>query len=180
MHLTLVERQRLVQEVADTVGNWGYARMFAECIDKIHFDPGRSKRSISEQAFEQIVSRFEQYLRNSGSGDHRSFGLVVHDNNETIARKHTETMRSFHRKGTLWTDIERIIEIPLFVDSSLTTMVQIADLCSYALRRFLENGERSLFDSVIQRADRIQNTIVGVRHFTDMNCTCDICQAHRQ
>ena len=139
-----------------------------------------TKRSIGEQAFEQIVSRFEKYLRNSESEAQKNFGLIVHDNNETIARKHTETMRVFHKTGTLWTNIERIIETPLFVDSSLTTMVQVADLCSYALRRFLENGEKILFDSVMKRADRIQNTTVGVRHFTDMNCTCEICQAHRQ
>ncbi len=33
-------------------------------------------------------------------------------------------------------------------------MVQIADLCSYALRRYLENEESTLFDLVFERADR--------------------------
>jgi hypothetical protein len=88
-------------------------------------------------------------------------------------------MRRFHAQGTLWTDVDRIIETPLFVDSSLTRMVQIADLCSYALRRYVENNEKDLFRRVFTRADRFRNTVVGVRHFTDLSCTCDICQAHR-
>lgn len=181
VHLTDSERRRVVDEIADIVADWGFARLFAECIDKVHFDPDRSKVSISEQAFEQIVSRFEKYLQNTESGAQvRNFGLLVHDNNETVARRHTEMMRTFHEKGTLWTNVERIIETPLFVDSRLTTMVQIADLCSYALRRYVENEESALFRTITARADRIGGTMVGVRHFTDMRCTCEICRAHRR
>jgi Protein of unknown function (DUF3800) len=174
-HLTLDERRALVREVADSVSNWGYARLFAECIDKIHFDPTRTGRTIDEQAFEQVVSRFEQYLENTGG----NYGLLVHDNNETVARKHTNLMRHFHQQGTLWTSIDRIIETPLFVDSSLTSMVQVADLCSYALRRYLENTETDLFRKIFTRADRVGATVVGVRHFSDFTCECEICQGHR-
>ena len=74
------------------------------------------------------------------------------DDNETVKRKHTQRMRDFHRKGTLWTSIERIIETPLFVDSQLTSMVQIADLCSYSLRQFVEKGETTLFNKIYARA----------------------------
>ena len=84
----------------------------------------------------------------------RNYGLLVHDNNETVERKHTLLMRNFHAKGTLWINIERIIETPMFVDSQLTSMVQIADLCSYTLRRYVENGEARLFDIIYKRADR--------------------------
>ena len=180
IHLTINERKALVQEVADCVSNWGFARLFAECIDKLHFDPNRSGRSIDEQAFEQVVSRFEQFLENTHeSKGQRNYGLLVHDNNETVARKHTHLMRHFHQKGTLWTKVDRIIETPLFVNSTLTSMVQVADLCSYSLRRYLENGETDLFRRVFDRADRVHNTVVGVRHFTEMTCNCEICQAHR-
>lgn len=178
-HLTLNERRALVQEVADSVANWGYARLFAECIDKLHFDPTRTGRTIDEQAFEQVVSRFEQYLENSRERGQRNYGLLIHDNNQTVAKKHTHLMRHFRQQGTLWTRINRIIETPLFVDSSLTSMVQIADLCSYALRRYLENSETDLFGRIFRRADRVGNTVLGIRHFTDLLCTCDICRAHR-
>ncbi|MYC26190.1 MAG: DUF3800 domain-containing protein [Gammaproteobacteria bacterium] len=90
----------------------------------------------------------------SSQGGSSSFGLIVHDNNETVARKHTNQMRKFHREGTLWTEIKHVIETPMFVDSHLTSMVQLADLCAYSLRRYIENGEEQLFDKILRRADR--------------------------
>lgn len=180
IHLTLSERRAFVEDVARSVGSWGSARLFAECIDKIHFDPHRRRRTVDEQAFEQVVSRFEQYLANMSESNDRKFGLLIHDNNQTVASKHTDLMKRFHRMGTLWTKVDYIIETPLFVDSELTSLVQIADLCSYALRRYLENNETFMFEHVFQRADRRGDVAVGVRHFTDDGCSCRICSAHRQ
>src|SRR5690606_14584017 len=122
-HLTLGERLEAVSAVADAIGSWGNARLFAESIDKTHFDPNRNPRTIGEQAFEQVISRFQQYLTAvTPNGD--SLALLVHDNNQTVAKKHTDLMRQFHANGTLWTTVDNIIETPLFVDSSLTRMVQ--------------------------------------------------------
>ena len=177
IHLTLRERYLFIKEIAAQVAAWGEARLFAECVDKVHFDPTRTPLSVDEQAFQQVVSRFEQYLKAVGQGS--AYGLIIHDNNETVARKHTAMMKRFLREGTLWTDVNNIIETPLFVDSQLTSMVQIADLCAYALRRYLENGEEELFDLIFTRADRRNGVTVGVRHFTERSCTCRICQEHR-
>jgi hypothetical protein len=81
---------------------------------------------------------------------------------------------------TLWAKVERIIETPLFVDSSLTSMVQMADLCAYATRRFFENGEEDLFDRVFGRFDQARGRIVGIRHYVGAKaCTCKVCTAHR-
>lgn len=181
VHLTYDERKNLVLDIAKCVSNWGFARVFAECIDKVFFDPARVSHDIDEQAFEQLVSRFEQYLQNISRGSSSShLGMLVHDNNLTIERKHTELMKMFHQKGTLWTQVNNIIETPLFVDSQLTSMVQIADICAYALRRYLENNEDELFDLVFHRADRIETVVVGVRHFTHNACKCKICDAHKR
>ncbi len=178
VHLTWEERRKAVLEVAQTVSQWGFARLFAECVDKSHFDPALSRRSIDEQAFEQVVSRFEKFLQNQKSTSD-AYGLLMHDNNETVARRHTRMMRSFHAVGTLWTDVDHIMETPMFVDSELTRMVQIADLCAYALRRYLENSESELFRSIFQRADRVGDVAMGVRHFSPPSCDCEICSAHQ-
>ena len=179
IHLTSDERRQLISEAANCIGRWGFARLFAECINKVHFDPSRTNRTIEEQAFEQIVSRFERYLSNISVPEApRVHGLLVHDNNETVARRHTALMRHFHNQGTLWTGITHIIETPLFVDSKLTSMVQVADLCAYALRRFVENQETDLFRQVFRRADRFGDRTVGVRHFAGLTCDCEICTSH--
>ena len=136
-------------------------------------------QTIDEQAFEQVVSRFEKFLGNIESAGQSNYGLLVHDNNHAVAKRHTALMRRFHQAGTHWTTIERIIETPLFVDSSLTSMVQVADLCAYALRRFVENQEVDLFDRIFSRADRSGGAVVGVRHFSPESCSCKICVNHR-
>ncbi len=182
VHLTHAERIAFLQQVADRVGSWQYARLFAECVDKIHFDSARNPLSIDEQAFEQIISRLEAYLEHTRNRaiNEPNYGLVIHDNNQATAHKHTKLMQKFHRAGTFWTHVGNIIETPLFVNSTLTGMVQIADLCSYALRRFLENDESDLLDRIFPIADRNRGIVVGIRHFTTMTCACKICAAHRR
>ena len=103
IHLTYDERRNTVTELAKRISGWGAARLFAECIDKVHFDPLRTKNTIDEQAFEQIVSRFEQFLQNTEGG----YGILVHDNNETVAKRHTDIMKKFLKTGTLWTQIDQ-------------------------------------------------------------------------
>lgn len=182
IHLTYDERKNFILELSKIISNWGFARLFAECIDKVYFDPSRS--NIEEQSFEQIVSRFEQFLQimdsNNKNVNSKNFGLIIHDNNETVAKKYTYLMKQFQNKGTLWTDIINIIETPLFVNSELTSMIQIADLCSYSLRRYLENFEDELFNNIFVRADRKDNMVVGIRHFTEQSCNCKICSSRKK
>jgi len=177
IHLTFEQRADFIVEVAKVISEWDTAIIFAECIDKLHFDPTKTGKSIDEQAFEQLVSRFEQYIRRVGGN--QTEGLLVHDNNESVEKKHADMMRAFHANGTLWTRMDKIIETPLFVDSKLTSMVQMADLCSFAIRRFIENGDSGLFDLIYTKADKVGSKVVGVRHFTKSSCKCRICVSHR-
>ncbi len=181
IHLTYEERKEFVKDMASRVARWTSARLFAECVDKLFFDPSKNPQSIAEQSFEQVVSRFEHYLQiiSAGTDQTECCGLLIHDNSQTVARKHTELMKKFHQTGTMWTKITNIIETPLFVDSQLTSMIQIADVCAYAIRRYLENKENELFDLVFQRADRHEGNLVGIRHFTDPSCNCNICGSRK-
>ena len=43
---------------------------------------------------------------------------------------------------------------------------------------FSTNGEADLFRPIFERADRIGSNAVGVRHFSQPECDCDICKAH--
>jgi hypothetical protein len=178
IHLNQAERKAFIKEIAQCISGWGFAHLFAECIDKAYFDPSRTLKTVDEQAFEQLVSRFEQCLRRNKSTI-PDYGLLIHDNNQTVAEKHTKLMKKFFQTGTLWTAINNIIETPLFVDSQLTSMIQIADVCGYSIRKYLENDDHELFDLVFQRADTFNGKVVGVRHFTKSNCSCQICRAHK-
>lgn len=45
IHLTYDERRNFIKELAECVSKWGFARLFAECVDKIHFDPASNKQN---------------------------------------------------------------------------------------------------------------------------------------
>ena len=179
IHLTYSERKTFITEIAALIGSWKFCRLFSESIDKLHFNPVIAKDSIDEQAFEQVVTRFEHYLKiYSKTSQEKQYGLLIHDNNDTVKTKHTNIMKQFHRIGTLWVDIENIIETPFFVDSQLTSMVQLADVCAYAIRRYVEKKEDYLFKEIFKIADKKHDKVVGVRHFTSKNCGCEICKSH--
>lgn len=104
---------------------------------------------------------------------------MVQDRNDTASKRLTDLMRRFHKDGTQWASIHRIVETPLFVDSQLTAMVQVADLCAYAVRRFFENREVALFERIYSRFDRANDRLVGLRHYTGRrHCTCQVCLDH--
>jgi hypothetical protein len=52
-------------------------------VDKVFFNPALTDKTPPEQSFEQIVSRFEQFLKNTKRGtDCDQFGLLIHENKE--------------------------------------------------------------------------------------------------
>jgi hypothetical protein len=128
-----------------------------------------------EEAFTQVVTRFHFYLT-----DANDFGMLVQDRNDTVSKRLTELMRRFHDRGTGYTaNIPRLLETPLFVDSKLTSMVQVADVCAYAIRRYFENGETELFDLIYSKFRRHNGRLVGARHYRGKRpCNCKICEEH--
>lgn len=177
VHLTRAERVEALRQIADGVGAWADCVIFADCIDKTSFRGLPPVTPPYEEAFTQVVTRFHRFLTDQVPQD---IGLLVEDRNETMARRLTDLMRTFQARGTRWTaQIDRIIETPLFVDSGLTSIVQVADLCAYAARRFFEQGERDLFDRIVGRFHTVGGRLVGVRHYTGTRrCVCHVCQRH--
>ncbi len=175
IHLTHAERLAALKDIADRVSSWTDSAIFADAQKKAASKPGTAGNTIFNFAFEQVVSRFDKFLLQTGE----EFGLLVQDRNDTAADRLTYLMRKFHKEGTTWSNISRIVETPLFVDSELTSMVQLADLCSFATRRFFENGEADLFDRIYARFHRNKGRLVGLRHYTGPQlCACQPCTEH--
>jgi len=173
VHLTRDERFALLRQLADIIGAWGACRLFAEAIDKRAFRSQAPATPPLEEGFQQVVTRFHRFLETRGED---AIGLIIQDNNPTAARRLTELMRDFHRRGTMFTQIPHIVETPFFVGSQLTSTVQLADLCAYATRRFFKNGETDLFHRIYPRFDRSGQRLVGIRHYTGQGiCNCRVC-----
>lgn len=178
-HLSRNERNALLREVADLVGSWGDCAIFADCIDKRAFAGKAPSTPPFEEAFGQVVTRFHRFLEELDPKEH---GILVQDQHDSMSRRLTDLMRMYHAGGTRWAwSIPRIIETPLFVNSELTSLIQAADLCAFAARRFCEKGETDLFERIYPRFHTAGNRVVGIRHYTGAGniCPCRICLDHR-
>jgi len=194
IHLTFSERNRLASEIAETISKWEWAVLIAECIDKSYFLTKIRRDHVNESAFRNIIISFDKLLQYAegfnfieGDDTHsqnqiREHGLLIHDNNATVALKHTRHMRTVHADVLRWrmNSFDRIIETPLFVDSSLTRMIQLADLWAYSLRRYVENDDSSLFSLLYNKRTLLGRTLhefrpAIVQHLAEQSCPCMIC-----
>lgn len=172
IHLTLDEREQLLDDALGIVG--GYRRgvtLFAEAIDKSYLNPGTDP---VDQAFTQVVTRFEAFLHRRR--EKRDWGILAVDHDEHKAQRLANMLRRFQQHGSPWRDIDRVIEAPFFFESEASSGVQVTDLCAYALRRYLENGERERFEIIFEMFDRTGTGLHGLRHYTNPGCDCIICR----
>lgn len=178
VHLSHSERVETLRRVADRLAAWGDARLFADAHKKSAVKRKDRPRARA-YGLEQLTTRFSTYLRRVHPD---ALGIVVHDQQQAESTKLTSIFRGWHERGTAFFRIQNIAETPLFVDSALTVMVQLADLVAYATRRFFDQQETDLFDRVYGRFDRTPgNELVGLRHYTAATpCTCRVCQDHRR
>lgn len=111
-------------------------------------------------AFEQITSRFDLYLRRlyTKNKDPQR-GIIVFDKSTTEQRIQT-LARDFKYSGHTWGKIQNYAEVPLFLDSKASRLIQIADLIAYALFRYYEHDDDCFFDVIKSCFD----TEGGVKH----------------
>jgi hypothetical protein len=152
-------------------------RAFACAVHKASFqcqDP-------VELAFEDLCSRFDMLLKRIYHRDRTpERGLLVLDKStyETGLQK---LARDFRTLGTRWNLLVNLVEVPLFVDSSASRAVQLADHIAYAVFRRYESGDTSYFDIIQSKFDSEEGRLHGLVHKTlsDPGCMCPACLSRR-
>ena len=107
-------------------------------------------KDIVQVAFEQLCSRFDLYLkriyRTKGEG-HR--GLILFDKSST-ERGIQMMARDFKHKGHSFGRTHNYAEVPVFLDSRASRLIQLADIVAYALFRKYEHNDDKYY-AVIQK-----------------------------
>jgi hypothetical protein len=99
-------------------------------------------------AFEQITSRFDKFLgRLYLKYNDPQRGIMVFDKSSTEQRIQT-LARDFKYTGHTWGTTQNYAEVPLFLDSKASRLIQLADLVAYALFRHYEHNDSSFFDVI--------------------------------
>jgi hypothetical protein len=87
--------------------------------------------------------------------------------------------RDFRIYGNRWgKEIRDLAEVPLFVDSKASRVIQIADHIAYAVFRRYEKGDSSYLDIILHKFDSENGILHGLCHKTNLpNCMCPACMS---
>lgn len=148
-------------------------RLFGIAVHKTACSP----EDPMEYGFEQVVSRFDHFLGRLHKRNNTQRGLIILDKSsyETSLQG---LAKNFANDGHRWGNLHNIPEVPLFVDSTATRLIQFADLIAYALRRYYEAGDDSLFEIIKPRFDSEGGVVHGLMHRKPTNepCGCHYCR----
>ncbi|MGR3914313.1 MAG: DUF3800 domain-containing protein [Gammaproteobacteria bacterium] len=110
--------------------------------------------------FHQVISRFDHFLvRQFTHYKNPQRGLLVCD--KSNMENSIQTMATeFKTKGHLQRKLRNMAEVPVFVDSKATRLIQLADLVAYALFRKYERDDNTLYEVIKDKFD----SFGGVRH----------------
>lgn len=101
-----------------------------------------------ELAFEQLTSRYDMFLKRLFiKHNDAQRGLILLDKSSTENRIQT-LAREFKYEGHSWGRTKNYAEVPVFLDSKASRLIQLADLVSFALFRFYEHNDNSFYDIV--------------------------------
>ncbi|MCL2829307.1 MAG: DUF3800 domain-containing protein [Betaproteobacteria bacterium] len=113
-------------------------------------------------AFEQLTSRFDMFLKrlhNKYKNTQR--GIMLFDKSKTEERIQT-LAREFKYVGHKWGKTSNYAEVPVFLDSKASRLIQLADLVAYALFRFYEHNDSIFYDIIKNCFDSEGGTIHGL------------------
>ena len=161
-------RRRAYADALDVLASDQYVRLFGAAIHKRAVAPG----DPMEFAFEQLCSRFDLFLRRLHHVGNTQRGLIILDKSsyETSLQG---LARDFRANGHRWGDLVNLSDVPFFVDSRATRLIQYADMIAYGLRRYYENGESWLFDAMASRFDAVGGVVHGLVHYVPQGERCD-------
>ncbi|MDR1462601.1 MAG: DUF3800 domain-containing protein [Azoarcus sp.] len=99
-------------------------------------------------AFEQLTSRFDLFLKRLyNKHQDKQRGLMLFDESSTEKRIQT-LAREFKYTGHTWGKTNNYAEVPVFMDSKASRLIQLADLVAYALFRFHEYNDSIFYDVI--------------------------------
>jgi hypothetical protein len=167
------DRIEALRDALEAIGNSQQVHLFGAAIHKAALSPD----DPMEYAFEQICNRFDRFLGRLHKAGNTQRGLVILDESsyETSLQG---LARDFRIDGHRWGQLYNFSDVPLFVDSRATRMIQYADMIAYSTRRYFEHGDATYFDIFKHRFDSEGGVLHGLVHYTPSGeqCGCIACK----
>ncbi|WP_236833749.1 DUF3800 domain-containing protein [Blastococcus sp. KM273129] len=153
-------------------------RVFAAVVDRSHHRYGPVK-AADAYAYEHVLHRFDEMLGriNTTAPTHQR-GVVIHDRRQQHERRIQEQATIWQRKGV---GLAALLQVPLFIDSRASRLIQAADLVAYALWRHYQPTSDDKYSTglwpLVDTND--DGELSGVIHITPKfrQCTCPPCRS---
>jgi len=168
------DRFNAYSEAMEAIGRSQLVHIFGAAIHKAAASP----EDPMEYAFENICNRFDRFLGRLHLKGNTQRGLIILDESsyETSLQRLAKEFRTI---GHRWGQLYNMSDVPLFVNSKATRLIQYADMVAHAIRRYYERGDSRLFDKFAPRFDQVGGVIHGLVHSTPQSEVCN-CLACRQ
>lgn len=140
--------QAMKESLAVFVNTHKANRIFGCVVDKTLLSP----KDPVEYSFEQLSSRFDYYLRRLHKNNDTQRGIIVFDKS-TYETTIQGLATNFRTIGHTWEVLRNLAEVPLFLDSKASRLIQLADLVAYSLFRKHEYGDDQFFSVIESRVD---------------------------
>ena len=173
--LSQQDRYNIIDDVYSIISD-SHAKIIAVAMDKslIAGDP-------YERGFEEIVSRFDLFLRRilrDRGEDQRGLIVVA----ESSYRENLELLaQRIATEGHRWGDIHNLADIPYFAPAKSTRLLQLADFVSNAVYARYESGYTRYFDKIAPNFDQESGRLHGLVHMArePHSCYCPACLQRR-
>jgi len=133
-------------------------RMFTVIYDKAAWrasHPGKSGYDLYVEAFENLVSRVDLFLRRRYAQGFPSKTVTIVDrNSSSLCSALRRAQGDFQLFGTRWGNLYNVVETVMFLESHESPGLQLADLCSFAVWRLAEFDDDSLISMFASTFDR--------------------------
>lgn len=143
-------------------------RIFACVIKKSALAAAASKGTLMydpiKLAFEQLSTRFDHYLTRLHQFNDTQRGIVIFDKS-TYESTIQNLAINFRTIGHTWGVLRNFSEVPLFLDSRASRLIQLADLIAYATFRRYSKSDMFFFDIFKNRIDQHAGVIHGLYEF---------------
>ncbi|MFG6415624.1 DUF3800 domain-containing protein [Roseateles sp. DC23W] len=118
-------------------------RVFASVIEKALVPQDQ----ILSKSFENLASQFDKYLAGMYLRKNPQRGLVIFD--KTSYEEKLQTLSHFFKhQGHANGKLRNFAEVPLFLDSKASRLIQFADLLAYWIFRYFQAGDDRGFNMI--------------------------------
>lgn len=155
------QKEDRIQAIKDCLSiiarSQGNIRLFASVIER----GANGGDDPIESSFEQVASRFDMFLNRLHKQGNSQRGIAIFDKS-TTEKSIQNLARTFKHNGHSYGKLKNFSEVPLFLDSKASRLIQLADLVAFAIYRNFQASDSQYFDIIKNCFDSYAGTVHGL------------------